>query len=520
MNLSQQRLAEGFLFTDMYQLTMAQVYFRQGLHEKPAQFNHFFRNYPDYGSHKAGYCINAGIDWFLDWIESARITADDIAVLRAQIDDEGKRIFADDFLGWLEQHGDFRQLEIQAIPEGRVVHPNTPITVVEGPLALAQIVETALLTQLNFQILIATKASRIRQATHGRPVLEFGARRAHDRGANAGARAALIGGADFTSNVGISHALGYQAKGTHAHSLIQVFMALGMSELDAFRAYAEQYPDNVILLVDTVHTLKSGMPNALIVFEELRQKGHEPRGIRIDSGDLAYFSIQTAKLLDEAGFTEVSIVLSSNLDELVIWQIITQIREEAPMYAVDAERLINRLVYGVGTRLITSEGDSSLGGVYKLVGMHEAGRWQPAIKISNSPAKTPNPGDKALWRIYDERGYATADVVSLSDEDLRSNATLELYHPAGGNSKRSLALNKIEMIEDLLEPVQRKGKRVHEKISIESMRKARDTDLERLDPGVCRVINPHVYHVSLSKALWKMKRDLLERIKGENQKSY
>lgn len=513
MNLQQQRLAEGFLFTDMYQLTMAQLYFRQGLHEKRAQFNHFFRHYPDYGAHKAGYCLSAGLGWFLDWIESAKISPTDLEVLRSQQDSRGQAVFSEDFLQWLEQHGDFSQLDIRAIPEGRVIHPNTPVTIVEGPLALAQIVETALLTQLNFQILIASKAARIRQATQGRPVLEFGVRRAHDRGANAGARAALIGGADFTSNVGISHILGYQAKGTHAHSLVQVFMALGMSELDAFRAYAEQYPDNAILLVDTVNTLKSGVPNALIVFEELRAKGVEPRGIRIDSGDLAFLSIQAAKLLDEAGFPEVDIVLSSNLDELVIWQIITQIREEAPLYHVNAERVIQRLVYGVGTRLITSEGDSSLGGVYKLVAMQDGGQWHPAIKISNSPGKTPNPGNKNLWRIYDERGYATADVVSLEDEVIPTEEVLELFHPAGSGKKRVLRPETIQHVEPLLETVQQGGKRLHQTPSIDAMRQRRDDDLARLDPGVRRIINPHVYHVSLTKKLWQLKDTLLKDMK-------
>ncbi len=263
---------------------------------------------------------------------------------------------------------------------------------------MAQILETSLLNRLNYQILIATKAARIREIGRGQIMLEFGLRRAHDKGGNAGRTRALIGGADYTSNVGVSAVLGYPPKGTHAHSMVQLFIALGMSELEAFRAFADVYPEDCLLLVDTVNTLESGIPNAIRVFEELRQKGHSPIGIRLDSGDLAYLSIQAAKMLDQAGFEDVSIVLSNNLDELVIWQIITQISQEAPRYGLDADRLIRRLVYGVGTRLIASWGEPALGGVYKLVAVHHENTWLPAIKISDSVDKTPNPGNKRVWR--------------------------------------------------------------------------------------------------------------------------
>ncbi|MDH4208443.1 MAG: nicotinate phosphoribosyltransferase, partial [Anaerolineae bacterium] len=363
MKQQQTRTAEGILLTDQYQLTMAQLYFRLGIHETQAQFDHFFRSYPDYGAHQAGYCINAGLEWLLDWMLEAHFRDQDIGYLRAQKGQAGQRLFKDDFLGWVRKNGTFEGINMRAIPEGRVVHPDVPLTVVQGPLATAQILETSLLNHLNYQTLIATKASRIKDSGHGQPLLEFGLRRAQGKGANAGARAALIGGADFTSNVGISHVLGYPPKGTHAHSMVQVFMALGEGELEAFRAYADVYPDDCLLLVDTVDTLESGVPNAIKVFEELRKQGHEPLGIRLDSGDLAYLSIQAAKMLDHAGFPDVSIVLSNQLDELVIWQITTQIQQEAPRYAVDPDRLIRRLVYGVGTRLITSQGQSALDGV-------------------------------------------------------------------------------------------------------------------------------------------------------------
>ncbi|MEZ4832900.1 MAG: nicotinate phosphoribosyltransferase [Caldilineaceae bacterium] len=417
MNAIDRATAEGILFTDQYQLTMAQLYFRMGLHERPAQFDHFFRNYPDYGAHQAGFCVNAGLDWLIDWMQRVRFRAEDIAYMRAQTTRTGGRLFADDFLDWLAANGDFSGITLRAIPEGRTVHPHLPLTVVSGPMAQAQILETALLNFLNYEILIATKAARIRESGRGQLLLEFGMRRAHERGANAGTRAALIGGADFSSNAGTSHVLGLPPKGTHAHSMVQAFLALGMSEVDAFRAYADVYPDECLLLVDTINTLESGVPNAITVFEELRRKGHNPVGVRLDSGDLAYLSIRVAKMFNDAGFPDVSIVLSNDLDELVIWQITTQIAEDAHRYGVDPDSVIKRLVYGVGTRLITSAGDPSLGGVYKLVAIQEKGEWQPAIKISESREKTPNPGNKGVWRVYDERGQATADLITLADED-------------------------------------------------------------------------------------------------------
>ena len=284
MKPEQRATAEGILFTDEYQLTMAQLYFRMGMHETPALFEHFFRSYPSYGLHQAGYCINAGLAWLLDWMAEAHFRPEDLAYLREQRGAGGEPIFAEDFLDWLAASGNFDGINIQAIPEGRVVHPNVPLTVVEGPLAMAQILETPLLNHLNYQSLVATKAARIRQAGRGQLLLEFGLRRGQDKGANAGARAALIGGADFSSNVGLSHILGLPPKGTHAHSMVQAFLALGGSEEDAFQAYADVYPDDCLLLVDTIDTLESGIPNAIRVFERLQRKGHTPVGIRLDFG--------------------------------------------------------------------------------------------------------------------------------------------------------------------------------------------------------------------------------------------
>jgi nicotinate phosphoribosyltransferase len=387
---------------------------------------------------------------------------------------------------------------------------------------MAQILETSLLNHLNYQTLIATKAARIHDTGRGQLLLEFGLRRGQDRGANAGARAALIGGADYTSNVGVSHILGLPPKGTHAHSMVQLFMALGQGELEAFRAYADVYPDDCLLLVDTIDTLESGIPNAITVFDELRRKGHKPVGIRLDSGDLAYLSIQAGKKLDDAGFDDLSIVLSNNLDELVIWQIITQISVEASKYGVDPEKLISRLVYGVGTRLITSWGEPALGGVYKLVAVSHENRWLPAIKISESLAKTPNPGHKQVWRIYDQRNKATADVMSMEDEDLMRMDPIELRHPIEHTKRRSLTREQIMQIEPLLVEYFKEGKITRELPTLKELRRQREDDVDRLDPGVRRIMNPHIYHVSLTQNLWEQKQNLIRstRNNGRNNRFF
>ncbi|MBD3334942.1 MAG: nicotinate phosphoribosyltransferase [Candidatus Eisenbacteria bacterium] len=502
-------IAEGVLFTDLYQLTMAQVYFRQGLHESRAQFDHFFRSYPDYGEHKAGYCINAGLETLLEWMQTARFRDKDLEPMGAMQSRSGKPLFQDDFLKWLKAARILDSVSLQAIPEGRVVHPNVPLTVVKAPLALAQILETALLSHLNYQTLIATKASRVRLSGQGRLLLEFGARRAHAKGALDGARGALIGGADFTSNTGVSFALGFPPKGTHAHSMVQAFMALGGSELDAFRAYAEVYPDDCLLLVDTVDTLNEGVPNAIKVFEELRRKGHRPVGIRLDSGDLAHLSIQARKMLDQAGFTEAKIVLSNQLDEMVLMQILTQVRDEAPGYGVDADKLIERFLYGVGTRLITSRGDSALDGVYKLVAVEEGGDWKPAIKLSETPAKVPNPGPKKVWRVYDERRKAMADLIGEEDEDPEDSDPLVLRHPVEEQTLRKIDRSRIADLEPLLVQYLEDGRRATEAPAIEEMRNRREQDLKSLDAGVKRIMNPHRYHVSLTEQLWNLKQRLV-----------
>jgi len=497
--------ADSMLFTDFYQLTMAQLYFRHGLAERDAQFEYFFRSNPNYGQHEAGYSVFAGLEWFVEWFEGLQPRAEEISYLESLTGRTGTRLFGDDFLAWLSRRDLRESVIIRAVPEGRVVHPNVPIAVVEGPLSVVQLIESSLMNHLNYQTLVATKAARIREASRGGAILEFGMRRAHEHGANAGARAALIGGADFSSNTAVSAALGYPPKGTHAHSMVQAFMALGGSEIDAFRAYAEVYPDDCLVLVDTVDTLKSGIPNAIKVFSELRAAGHEPVGIRLDSGDLAFLAIQAAKMLDDAGFEDLSIVLSNNLDELVIWQIITQVQHEAPRYGVDADRLIGRLVYGIGTSLVTSTGDAALDGVFKLVALKDNGSWNPAIKLSETKAKTLNPGAKRVWRAYDAR-------------DLRECTRLILRHPTEQRRQRVLENDGVSRMEPLLTEVMVDGRRVGDQPSIEDMRTLRQADLASLDPGVKRLMNPHEYHVSLTQRLWDSKRGLVNDLRRRTGK--
>ncbi|BBB48296.1 nicotinate phosphoribosyltransferase [Pelolinea submarina] len=509
MKSQQQQFAEGVLFTDFYQLTMAQVYHRMGIHESKAQFDYFFRSYPDYGIHQAGYCVNAGLETFMDWVSEAYFKESEIDYLRNLKDANGRAMFTPEFLKYLQGQSVATGLTLRAVPEGRVIHPYVPNAIVEGPLIFAQLIETSLLNHLNYQTLIATKAARIYESGMGQAMLEFGLRRAQDRSGFAGARAAIIGGAAGTSNVGASAVLGYQPSGTHAHSMIQAIVAMGGTELDAFEAYAESYPDACILLVDTYDTLNSGIPNAIKVFEKLKAQGHKPVGIRMDSGDLAFLTIQAALMLNKAGFPDTKIVLSNQMDELVIWQIITQIKEESARYGLDADNLISRLAYGVGTRLITSEGDPALDGVFKLVAMQQDNAWVPAIKISENPEKTLNPGYKKIWRLYDQSQKAIADVLSLEGEDLCHLEAIHLHHPTDQTKQRVLNCAQISKVEKLHETILEDGKLVYEFPTLEQIRQTRADDIQRLHSGVRRLMNPHNYHVSLTDKLWNLKEELI-----------
>ncbi len=506
----------GILSTDEYQLTMAQLYFRAGLADRRVRFEHFYRTNPDYGTHQAGYGVAAGLAALTRWMGTTRATADDVEVLRGHRGNAGQQLFGDDFLDWFATVG-FDGLDLTAVPEGRVVHPNTPITVVEGPLAAAQLLETPLLNALNFPTLVATKASRVAEAARGRPVLEFGMRRAAGAGADAASRAALVGGASSTSNAAVGYATGITPSGTHAHSMVQLFLALGHDEGDAFAAYADAYPDDCLLLVDTVDTLGSGVPHAIATFEDLRRRGHEPVGIRLDSGDLAHLAVRSARMLDDAGFPATTIVLSSSLDELAIWQILTQIATEAPRAGLDADAVVDRLVFGVGSRLATSHGAPSLDGVYKLVAVDDGGAWAPAIKRSDTPEKVLNPGAKGLWRIYDTEGTATADVLATADEHLAPGTELHLRHHGRSDMTRTVAADGWSEAEALLEPVVRAGAVVADGgqdalDDVEAARARRRDDVDRLDPGVRRLVNPHVYHVSITDDLAALKAELLQAL--------
>lgn len=479
-------IQRGVLFTDLYQLTMAQVYFSHGIADHRACFEHYFRSYPSYGDHRAGYCISAGLESLLDRMATFRFGKPELSALASMRSGSGVALFQSSFLDWLGRRGDFGRLRIRAIPDGRVVHPNTPITVVEGPLVLGQLLETVLLNHRNFATLIATKATRIKQAARSGTVLEFGMRRSAGMGANLATHAALVGGADYSSNVGASHRIGVPPRGTHAHSLVQAFMALGGSEEEAFRAFARIYPDDCVLLVDTIDTLESGIPNAIKVFEDLRRNGHRPGGIRLDSGDPASLALAAARMLDEAGFEDAAIVLSDRLDELAI----ARITEHLARRADDPDRLISRLVYGVGTRLVTSQGSPSLDGVYKLAAIRQDRIWRPAFKLTDDLAKSALPGRKSLWRHHRRDGTAGGDLVTLVDEE-PSNPALGAY-------------------EHLLEEVWGTGGRLRPPGGIGAARKRRREDVARLSPEYLDLIEPAAYPVFLSRGVRKIRDRMFE----------
>lgn len=506
--------SRGPLFTDMYELAMAQVYVNQGISERRCQFDYFFRSAPDYGTHQAGFCVWAGLAPFLEWLNRLEIEQPHIDALAALTSPTGTPVFDAGFLEWLAAPGRFADIEISAVPEGRVVHPHEPIVMVSGPLAVSQLLETSLLNHFNYPTLIATKAARVVRSARGGTVLEFGMRRGPSTGVNEGIRAALIGGCAATSNVEAAIALGRRPVGTHAHSLVQAYLAIGDGELGAFRAVATAAPDECILLVDTVDTLESGVPNAITVFDELRSAGHEPVGIRLDSGDLAYLAVQAAKQLDDAGYPDVSILLSSDLDELNIWQILTQIGDDAELLGIDPAPIRRRLAYGVGTRLITSHGSAALNGVYKLVGIEgDDGEWAPAIKISEDPGKVPLPGRKTVWRLYDQRGAAVVDLIGLAGEEPFPTDTITVHDPNREGVVQHIRRDEISYIELLHESPYRsssaEGTAAPVHATIEDLAQRCANDIERLDVGVRRLVNPHRYHVSVTDRLHELRLDLI-----------
>ncbi len=468
------------MLTDFYELTMANGYFENGLKDKCAYFDMFFRKIPDNG----GFAIMAGVQQLIEYIKSIRFEEKDIEYLR------GKNIFNEQFLEYLKN---FKfSCDVWAIPEGTPIFPNEPILTIRGPVIEAQFIETMVLLTINHQSLIATKSNRIVRAAAGREVMEFGSRRAQGYdGAIYGARAAYIGGCVGTAcTIGESE-FGIPAIGTMAHSWIQMFP----NELEAFRAYARTYPDNCTLLVDTYNVLKSGVPNAIKVFnEEIVSKGFRPKGIRIDSGDITYLSREARKMLDEAGFTDCKIVASNSLDEYIIRDILTQGAQ------VD--------LFGVGERLITSKSEPVFGGVYKLVAVDENGKLLPKIKLSENVGKITNPGFKQTWRLYDKAsGKAIADVLTEFDEVIDENKPYELFDPEYTWKRKTVTNFEAKK---LLTRIFDKGECVYESPDLKDIKDYCKEQVDTLWDEVKRFENPHKYYVDLSMTIWQIKEKLLK----------
>lgn len=468
------------MMTDLYQLTMMYGYYKNGMQNNVAVFDLFYRKQSDATAH----AIAAGLEQAVEYIQAIHFGPEDINYLRSL------SLFDEPFLDMLSRlrfTGD-----IDAVPEGTVVFPNEPILRVKAPIMEAQLVETALLNIINHQTLIATKAARVCQAAPEGSVLEFGLRRAQGPDAGIyGARAAVIGGCCATSDVLAGQMFDIPVKGTHAHSWVMSFP----DELSSFRAYATIYPDSCMLLVDTYDTLKSGMPNAITVFHELRAKGHEPVGIRLDSGDLCYLSREARRMLDEAGFPQSQIFASGDLDEEVIWDLRAQGAQ------ID--------VWGVGTRMITSEDNPALGGVYKLSAEIIGGKVYPRLKISENPAKVTNPGVKTLYRIFDlDSGKAQADLIALEEETYDCTLPLTIFDPE--NPWKTTTFTRYRM-ECLLTPIFRKGELVYRCPPLAELRAHAASQLSAFWTEYRRLHRPQRYKVDLSKPLYDLKQSLLAK---------
>ncbi len=462
------------LLTDLYQLTMMNGYRRCKLDERRAVFDIFYR-----GSGGYSYAIAAGLEQAIDYILNLHFDDSDIAYLRSL------KIFDEDFLKALETF-EFTG-DIKAVPEGTMVFPYEPILTVSAPLWQAQLVETALLTFVNHQTLIATKAARLKECTKNK-ISEFGLRRAQGPDAGIyGARAACIGGCRTTSNVVAGKLFGIPVTGTHSHSWVMSFD----TELEAFEKYAEIYPDNCLLLVDTYDTLKSGVPNAIKVFDKLKAQGHKPVGIRLDSGDLAYLSRKARVMLDEAGHEDCLIFATNDLDEDILLALNSQ----------DAK--ID--VYGIGTKLITSYNNASLGGVYKLCALEEDGNLVPKIKVSNSHEKTTNPGVKKIVRIFKD-GMAQADLICLEDETFDTSKPLTIFHPEQTWKKTTFTDYELK---ELMVPVFEDGKLVYDMPTLKEICDREDKSIASFFPEYRRVVNTQEYKVDLSQKLWDLKHKLL-----------
>ncbi len=469
------------LLTDLYELTMGQGYFNEGKHEQSAVFDVFFRP-----NKLITYSVAAGMEQVADYLENLHFSEDDIAYLRSVGG------FSEEFLTYIA--GLRFTGSVTAVREGEIVFPYEPILTVTAPMVQAQLVETAILTFVNHQTLIATKAAKIVDAAGG-GVMEFGLRRA--QGADAGiygARAAMIGGCVGTSNVYAGKLFDVPVSGTMAHSWVMNFS----SELEAFRAYARSFPDGCLLLVDTYDTLRSGVPHAIEVFKELRASGHEPKGIRLDSGDLAYLSKEARKMLDEAGFPNAIICASGDLDE----NSISSLKEQGAK--IDS--------WGVGTKLITSADLPALGGVYKLAAVFENGREIPKIKLSDTTEKITNPGVKEVYRLYDGKtGKAIADYITRAGETIDETEPLELFHPVETWKRMTLTNFTARNLRTLLV---KDGKRVTESVHVSRHAEYFREEKARFWEEYTRRDMPHIYKVDLSPALHALKTQLVEG-KGE-----
>ena len=473
------------LLTDLYELTMMQGYFENEDVNQTVIFDMFYRSNPE-GN---GYAICAGLEQVIDYIKNLHFTEDEIAYLK------GLGMFKPAFLDYLR---DFRFTgDIYAIPEGTVIFPREPLVKVIAPIMQAQLVETAILNIFNNQSLIATKTARIVRAAQGDGVMEFGCRRAQGPDAAIyGARAAIIAGCVGTSNVLCGQMFNVPVSGTHAHSWIMSFQ----DELSAFRAYAKLYPDACILLIDTYDTLDSGLPHAIQVFKELREQGIKPKryGIRMDSGDLAYLSKKVKAALDAEGFTDAIISASNDLDEGLIGSLKAQ------------GATINS--WGVGTNLITSKDCPAFGGVYKLAAIWNETERQfvPKIKISENAEKITNPGDKKIYRIYDLEGMIVADLIALADEVFSSEDPLLLFDPIE-TWKKTLLPGGSYTMRELLIPVFRNGECVYESPTVMEIQKRCREELNTLWEESKRFEYPHQTYVDLSRKLWNLKNNLLDR---------
>ncbi len=467
------------MMTDLYELTMAAGYFTEHYQDKISVFDMFFRKVPDGG----GFAIMAGLEQFIEAIENFSFTEDDLAYLRAR----GQ--FSDEFLAYLR---DFTfHCNIWAVEEGTPIFPGEPLVTVEGPCIEAQLIETLLLLTFNHQSLIATKSNRVVRACQGRKVLEFGARRAQGYDAALyGARAAYIGGCAGTSCVMADREFGIPVSGTMAHSWVQMFS----SEYESFRRYAELYPENCLLLVDTYSVLHSGVPNAIRVFDEvLKPRGLRPKGIRIDSGDIAYLSKRARKLLDEAGYTDCPICASNSLDEHLVRDLLLQGAK------VD--------FFGIGENLITSKSDPVFGGVYKLAAVRENGQYIPKIKLSETAEKITTPHLKKLWRIYDnETGQAMADYITMYNEEVHTENGLTLFDPLETWKRRTFYNCTATLLST---PIYKEGTLVYTCPPLSKVRQRCEEEVNRLWEEVKRFEFPHRYYVDLSQALWEERQRML-----------